>query len=80
MADRRVASGRRGEGSIERGWLRCPWHGDDYAPVTGRPPEGFADGVTTDPVEERADGVFVALPELKVAVRTVSDVLARPTC
>ena len=22
-----------GEGSIENGWLRCPWHGYDYEPV-----------------------------------------------
>ncbi|HEV8558414.1 MAG TPA: thiamine pyrophosphate-binding protein [Actinophytocola sp.] len=67
--------GPLGEGSIEKGWLRCPWHGYDYDPVTGRPPEGFTDGVTTYPVEERADGVYVALPELPAAVRTVSDVL-----
>ena len=37
-----------GEGSIERGaegkcWLRCPWHGYDYDPLTGTPPPGFAD-------------------------------------
>src|SRR5919197_1067361 len=67
--------GPLGEGSIEKGWLRCPWHGYDYDPVTGRPPEGFSDGVTTYPVEERADGVYVALPEPPAAVRTVSDVL-----
>ena len=33
--------GPLGEGSIENGWLRCPWHGYDYDPLTGRPPEGF---------------------------------------
>ena len=32
--------GPLGEGSIENGWLRCPWHGYDYDPLTGRPPEG----------------------------------------
>src|SRR5450755_862647 len=37
--------GPLGEGSIEKGWLRCPWHGYDYDPLTGRPPGGFSDGV-----------------------------------
>ena len=27
--------GPLGEGSIEKGWLRCPWHGYDYDPITG---------------------------------------------
>ena len=35
--------GPLGEGSIEKGWLRCPWHGYDYDPLTGKPPEGFSD-------------------------------------
>src|SRR5262249_45828390 len=30
--------GPLGEGSIENGWLRCPWHGYDYDPISGRPP------------------------------------------
>src|SRR5262249_37065141 len=30
--------GPLGEGSIENGWLRCPWHGYDYDPLTGQPP------------------------------------------
>ena len=30
--------GPMGEGSIEKGWLRCPWHGYDYDPLTGKPP------------------------------------------
>ena len=37
--------GPLGEGSIENGWLRCPWHGYDYDPLTGKPPEGFTDAV-----------------------------------
>jgi nitrite reductase/ring-hydroxylating ferredoxin subunit len=36
--------GPLGEGSIENGWLRCPWYGYDYDPLTGRSPEGFSDG------------------------------------
>ena len=35
--------GPLGEGSIEKGLLRCPWHGYDYDPITGQPPEGFSD-------------------------------------
>lgn len=67
--------GPLGEGSIENGWLRCPWHGYDYRPGTGTPPEGFADGVPAYDVEERADGWYVALPEPTPPVRTVGDVV-----
>ena len=31
--------GPLGEGTIENGWLRCPWHGYDFHPCTGKPPE-----------------------------------------
>src|SRR5664279_5258991 len=41
--------GPLGEGSIEKGLLRCPWHGYDYDPLTGLPPQGFADGVPACP-------------------------------
>jgi thiamine pyrophosphate-dependent acetolactate synthase large subunit-like protein/nitrite reductase/ring-hydroxylating ferredoxin subunit len=64
-----------GEGSIENGWLRCPWHGYDYDPLTGRPPEGFTDAVTAYDVEEREDGIFVRLPARAETVRTVGDVV-----
>lgn len=64
-----------GEGSIENGWLRCPWHGYDYDPLTGQPPEGFTDSVCSYEVEERPDGVYVRLPAAPVVERTVSDVL-----
>ena len=30
--------GPLGEGSIENGLLRCPWHGWDYDPLTGKAP------------------------------------------
>ena len=64
-----------GEGSIENGWLRCPWHGYDYDPLTGRPPEGFTDAVAAYDVTEREDGVYVNLPAQKPSRRSVSDVL-----
>jgi pyruvate oxidase len=67
--------GPLGEGSIEKGLLRCPWHGYDYDPLTGRPPGDFADTVTSYDIEERDDGVYVLLPDPPVVTRTVADVL-----
>ncbi|MEM7158889.1 MAG: thiamine pyrophosphate-dependent enzyme [Myxococcota bacterium] len=68
--------GPLGEGSIENGLLRCPWHGWDYDPTTGRSPGDFDDGVDTFQVEVRDDGVYVAIEEELPHVRTVSDVMA----
>jgi len=67
--------GPLGEGSIEQGWLRCPWHGYDYDPATGRPPEGFSDGVPSLDVDARSDGVYVTLADRPPPARTVADVL-----
>ncbi|WP_088290138.1 thiamine pyrophosphate-binding protein [Kineosporia sp. A_224] len=67
--------GPLGEGSIEGGLLRCPWHGYDYDPLTGKPPAGFSDAVPAFPVDERDDGTYVYLPEPPAPARTVSDVL-----
>ena len=67
--------GPLGEGSIEAGLLRCPWHGWDFHPLTGEPPGGFDDGVETFPVEVREDGVYVAFPEEEAHIRTSSDVM-----
>jgi len=68
--------GPLGEGSIENGWLRCPWHGWDYHPTTGKSPGSFDDGVETFPVEEREDGVYVGLPAEESHTTTVTDVMA----
>ena len=67
--------GPLGEGSIEHGWLRCPWHGYDYNPLDGTPPEGFSDAPTCFATEVRDDGVYVALPIETERPRTISDVL-----
>ncbi len=67
--------GPLGEGSIEHGWLRCPWHGYDYNPLDGKPPDGFDDAPACFATEVRDDGVYVELPTLDTSVRTVSDVL-----
>lgn len=67
--------GPLGEGSIEKGLLRCPWHGYDYDPITGQPPAGFSDAPTCFAVEVRDDGVYVAVPPMKEHVRDVADVM-----
>ena len=67
--------GPLGEGSIEGGLLRCPWHGYDYNPTTGAPPAGFSDSPLAYPVCERADGTYVELPDVEPRPRSVSDVL-----
>ncbi|WP_345503898.1 thiamine pyrophosphate-binding protein [Pedococcus ginsenosidimutans] len=71
--------GPLGEGSIEDGLLRCPWHGYDYDPVTGAPPGLLADHlddrVAAYEVEEGPEGVKVRLPDQVAVGRTVADVL-----
>jgi len=72
--------GPLGEGSIECGsgqdcWLRCPWHGWDFHPLTGKSPGAHDDGVKTYPVEEREDGVYVAVKESSAHTATVSDLM-----
>ncbi len=74
--------GPLGEGSLEIGtdgqcWLRCPWHGWDFDPMTGRPPGGHEDsGQTLFPVEVRNDGIYVGLEAETPRVTTVTDIMA----
>ena len=66
--------GPLGEGSIENGLLRCPWHGWDYHPCTGKAP-GYDDGVEAFQVEEREDGIYVGMaPEAKHE-NTITDIM-----
>ena len=67
--------GPLGEGSIEKGLLRCPWHGYDYDPLTGESPGDFGDMAEAYEVQEREDGVYVRLPDRVAVTRTVADVL-----
>ena len=67
--------GPLGEGSIENGLLRCPWHGYDYCPLTGQSPGAFGDEVRTHPVEVRDDGIYVGVELEAPHERTVSDVM-----
>ncbi len=66
--------GPLGEGAIEQGMLRCPWHGYDYCPLSGESP--FGDQVATYPLEIRDGGVWVEVPDEAPHERTVSDVMA----
>ncbi len=68
--------GPLGEGSIENGMLRCPWHGWDFHPCTGKPPGGYDDGVPTYEVADREDGVYIAMEREAPHEKTVSDIMA----
>lgn len=67
--------GPLGEGSIENGWLRCPWHGWDFHPCTGLSPGAHEDGVSTFEVRVVDNEVFVALEEAAPHQKTVSDLM-----
>jgi len=67
--------GPLGEGSIEKGWLRCPWHGYDYDPLSGAPPAGFSDAPGCVPVDVRDDGVWVGVEDEAPHERTVADAM-----
>ncbi len=69
--------GPLGEGSIENGLLRCPWHGWDFHPCTGLPPGGFDDGVPTFLTKEEEGAVFVGMEEEAPYEETVSDVMIK---
>jgi pyruvate oxidase len=66
--------GPLGEGSIENGLLRCPWHGFDYCPLDGTSP-GFDDEAITYPLEIRDGEVFIGVQE-DTHVATVTDLMA----
>ncbi len=67
--------GPLGEGSIENGLLRCPWHGWDFDPHTGQSPGAHDDSIVTFPVEEREDGVYVGVEIEDEHETTISDVM-----
>ena len=74
--------GPLGEGSIEKGvggqcWIRCPWHGWDFDPLTGAAPGGHEDtGQQLYPVEIRDREVFVGIMPEPAHERTTTDVMA----
>ena len=54
--------GPLGEGTIEDGWLICPWHGYEYDPMTGEPPGGYDDAATPFMIEEKDGSARVGIP------------------
>lgn len=67
--------GPLGEGSIENGLLRCPWHGWDFNPCTGQTPGGHDDSIQTFEVKEEDGAIYVGLEEEMSHKNTVSDVM-----
>jgi pyruvate oxidase len=65
--------GPLGEGTIEKGMLRCPWHGYDYCPLTGG--SAFGDGVPAYALDIRVDGVYVGVEPEEPHTRTVTDAM-----
>ena len=68
--------GPLGEGQLDGQWLICPWHGYEYDPVSGDPPEGYGDCATPFPLEVREDGIYVQVEEPEHQP-TVSDQMVR---
>ncbi|MCI4666695.1 MAG: thiamine pyrophosphate-dependent enzyme [Bacteroidia bacterium] len=66
--------GPLGEGSIENGLLRCPWHGWDYHPCTGKAP-GYDDGVETYELKVEGNEIFVGLEAEPPHETTISDLM-----
>lgn len=55
--------GPLGEGQLDGPWLICPWHGYEYDPKSGNPPEGYGDHASPLKLELREDGIYVQVDE-----------------
>jgi thiamine pyrophosphate-dependent acetolactate synthase large subunit-like protein/nitrite reductase/ring-hydroxylating ferredoxin subunit len=66
--------GPLGEGSIENGLLRCPWHGWDFNPCGGDS-DGFEDGLKSYEVKVEDDAVFVGVEQEAPHQTTVTDIM-----
>ncbi|MGI9550550.1 MAG: thiamine pyrophosphate-dependent enzyme [Aurantibacter sp.] len=67
--------GPLGEGSIENGQLRCPWHGWDFNPCGGAS-DGFEDGLKSYEIKVEGDAIYVGLEEEPPHQTTVTDIMA----
>lgn len=67
--------GPLGEGSIENGQLRCPWHGWDFCPHGGSSGD-YDDGLETYELKIENNQVFVGLEEEPPHEETITDVMA----
>lgn len=66
--------GPLGEGSIENGLLRCPWHGWDFNPCGGDS-EGFQDGLKKYQLKVENDSIYVEIDEESPHEISVSDLM-----
>jgi len=67
--------GPLGEGSIENGLLRCPWHGWDFNPCGGVS-EDFEDGLESYQLKIEGAAIYVGIEEEPAHEVTVTDVMA----
>jgi len=67
--------GPLGEGSIENGLLRCPWHGWDFNPCGGDS-DGFEDGLKSYELKIEGDAIYVGVEEEGIHETTVTDIMA----
>jgi len=63
------------EGTIENGFIKCPWHGYEFHTCTGKSPEGFDDKVQAYKLEIKENGVYVEVEEETIHEATISDVM-----
>ncbi len=67
--------GPLGEGSIENGLLRCPWHGWDFNPCGGVS-EDYEDGLESYQLKIEGAAIYVGIEEEPAHEVTVTDVMA----
>ena len=66
--------GPLGEGSIENGLLRCPWHGWDFSPCGGDS-DGFEDGLKSYELKIENDAIYVGIERESPHKTTVTDIM-----
>jgi len=64
-----------GEGLIEKGLLRCPWHGWDFCQPGGDSPD-YDDGLETFELKIEGDTIYRGLEEVAPHEDKVTDVMA----
>ncbi|MEM1134914.1 MAG: thiamine pyrophosphate-dependent enzyme [Bacteroidota bacterium] len=67
--------GPLGEGSIENGLLRCPWHGWDFHPCTGKSPGSHGDGIRKYALKIEDNSIYVGIEEEHTHEPTISDLM-----
>lgn len=67
-------NGPLGEGSIENGMLRCPWHGWDFCPHGGNSSD-FDDGLKTFDLKIENNTIFVGVEEKQPHQNTITDIM-----